>query len=117
MKPGGGTAVLSLTTERAALLVADGSLRAGGRKSLSGPRSPTGRYCAADGPCGFPSPADDDLDRPLDFNDLLIENPAATFAVRIAGESMMGAGLFPGDARSASLQGIANLPSRCKPSG
>jgi hypothetical protein len=47
--------------------------------------------------CGFPSPADDYLDRPLDFNDLLIENPAATFAVRIAGESMTGAGLFPGD--------------------
>ena len=47
--------------------------------------------------CGFPSPADDYLDRPLDFNDLLIENPAATFAVRIAGESMKGAGLFPGD--------------------
>ena len=46
--------------------------------------------------CGFPSPADDYLDRPLDFNELLIENPAATFAVRIAGESMTGAGLFPG---------------------
>lgn len=47
--------------------------------------------------CGFPSPADDYLDRPLDFNELLIENPAATFAVRIAGESMIGAGLFAGD--------------------
>lgn len=47
--------------------------------------------------CGFPSPADDYLDRPLDFNELLIENPAATFAVRIAGESMIGAGLFPND--------------------
>jgi DNA polymerase V len=46
---------------------------------------------------GFPSPADDYLDRPLDFNELLIENPAATFAVRIGGESMTGAGLFPGD--------------------
>jgi DNA polymerase V len=46
---------------------------------------------------GFPSPADDYLDRPLDFNELLIENPAATFAVRIAGESMIGAGLYPGD--------------------
>src|ERR1700730_8179336 len=31
--------------------------------------------------CGFPSPADDYLDRPLDFNELLIRNPAATFAV------------------------------------
>ena len=47
--------------------------------------------------CGFPSPADDYLDRPLDFNELLIENPAATFAVRVAGESMIGAGIFPGD--------------------
>jgi DNA polymerase V len=46
---------------------------------------------------GFPSPADDYLERPLDFNELLIQNPAATFAVRIAGESMTGAGLFPGD--------------------
>jgi DNA polymerase V len=47
--------------------------------------------------CGFPSPADDYLDKALDFNELLIKNPAATFAVRIAGESMTGAGLFPGD--------------------
>ena len=30
-------------------------------------------------------------------NELLISNPSATFAVRIAGESMTGAGLFPGD--------------------
>lgn len=47
--------------------------------------------------CGFPSPADDYLDRPLDFNELLIENVPATFAVRIAGDSMIGIGLFPGD--------------------
>ncbi|WP_454859358.1 LexA family protein [Rhizobium binxianense] len=48
-------------------------------------------------PCGFPSPADDYLDRPLDFNELLIENPSATFAVRVTGESMIGAGIFPND--------------------
>ena len=47
--------------------------------------------------CGFPSPADDYLDRPLDFNELLIENAPATFAVRVAGDSMTGIGLFPGD--------------------
>jgi DNA polymerase V len=47
--------------------------------------------------CGFPSPADDYLDRPPDLNDLKIDNPAATFAVRIAGEGMTGGGLFPGD--------------------
>ena len=48
-------------------------------------------------PAGFPSPADDDLDHPLDFNELLIAHPAATFAVRDAGDSMTGAGIFPGD--------------------
>ena len=47
--------------------------------------------------CGIPSPADNHLDQPLDFNELLIQNPAATFAVRISVESMTGAGLFPGD--------------------
>ena len=47
--------------------------------------------------CGFPSPADDYLDRALDFNELLVHTPAATFAVRVAGESMTGAGIFPGD--------------------
>lgn len=46
---------------------------------------------------GFPSPAEDYLDHPLDFNDLLIAHPAATFAVRVSGTSMTGAGIFPGD--------------------
>lgn len=52
---------------------------------------------SAKAPCGFPSPADDYLDRPLDFNELIIENAAATFAVRVAGDSMTGAGIFSGD--------------------
>lgn len=47
--------------------------------------------------CGFPSPADDYLEGALDFNELLIINPAATFAVRVTGESMTGAGIFAGD--------------------
>lgn len=46
---------------------------------------------------GFPSPADDYLDHPLDFNELLIAHPAATFAVRVAGDSMEGAGIYAGD--------------------
>ena len=47
-------------------------------------------------PAGFPSPADDYLDHPLDFNELLIAHPAATFAVRVAGESMIGVGHLSG---------------------
>ena len=46
---------------------------------------------------GFPSPADDYLDHPLDFNELLIAHPAATFAARVSGYSMTGVGIFPGD--------------------
>jgi DNA polymerase V len=48
-------------------------------------------------PAGFPSPADDHIEQPLDFNELLVENQAATFAVRIQGDSMTGAGIFSGD--------------------
>lgn len=48
-------------------------------------------------PAGFPSPADDYLDHPLDFNELLIAHPAATFAVRVTGDSMTGIGIFAGD--------------------
>ncbi len=46
---------------------------------------------------GFPSPADDYLDKKLDLNDLLIKNPAATFFVRVQGDSMINAGIYSGD--------------------
>lgn len=46
---------------------------------------------------GFPSPADDYIGRQLDLNDLLIKNPAATFFVRVAGDSMTGVGINDND--------------------
>lgn len=46
---------------------------------------------------GFPSPAEQYAENPLDLNELLIRKPAATFFVRVAGDSMLGAGLRPGD--------------------
>ncbi len=46
---------------------------------------------------GFPSPADDYMDRSLDLNEHLIANPAATFFVRACGESMIGAGIHDND--------------------
>ncbi|MBC8208206.1 MAG: translesion error-prone DNA polymerase V autoproteolytic subunit [Desulfobulbaceae bacterium] len=42
---------------------------------------------------GFPSPADDYIERQLDLNELLIRNPPATFFVRVTGDSMTGAGI------------------------
>ena len=46
---------------------------------------------------GFPSPADDHIDRKLDLNELLIQHPVATFFVRVAGDSMKDAGINHGD--------------------
>lgn len=46
---------------------------------------------------GFPSPADDFIDKRLDLNEHLIKHPAATFFVRAAGNSMLGAGIHNGD--------------------
>jgi DNA polymerase V len=46
---------------------------------------------------GFPAPGDDMVEKPLDLNDLLIENPAATFFVRVKGDSMDGAKIHDGD--------------------
>lgn len=46
---------------------------------------------------GFPSPADDYLEGPIDLNRQLIRHPAATFFVRVSGDSMVGAGIHDGD--------------------
>ncbi len=46
---------------------------------------------------GFPSPADDYVESALDLNEYLISNPAATFMVRVSGDSMTGAGIQDGD--------------------
>ena len=46
---------------------------------------------------GFPSPADDHLEGPLDLNAHLVAHPAATFVVRVEGDSMTGAGIRDGD--------------------
>lgn len=46
---------------------------------------------------GFPSPAEDSVDRPLDLNEYLVDHPAATFFIRARGDSMAGAGILSGD--------------------
>ena len=46
---------------------------------------------------GFPSPADDHVERSLDLNEELINRPAATFFLRAGGRSMQGAGIHDGD--------------------
>ncbi len=48
-------------------------------------------------PAGFPSPAEDYIDKKLDLNEHLVRHPAATFFVRVHGHSMADAGIAPGD--------------------
>lgn len=47
-------------------------------------------------PAGFPSPADDYVEKNIDLNDRLIRNKPATFIVRVEGDSTSGE-IRPGD--------------------
>jgi DNA polymerase V len=55
------------------------------------------RLFEAEVPAGFPSPAADYEEDKLDLNRHLVRNPAATFFVRVSGDSMVGAGIYNGD--------------------
>ena len=46
---------------------------------------------------GFPSPADDYIESWLDLNEYLIKHKAATFFLRVKGDSMAGASIHDGD--------------------
>lgn len=46
---------------------------------------------------GFPSPAEDLMDKALDLNKALIKHPASTFYARVKGMSMMDEGIHEGD--------------------
>ena len=50
------------------------------------------RLCA-----GFPSPADDYVEAALDPAQLIVTNPVSTFMWRVAGQSMVRAGINDGD--------------------
>jgi DNA polymerase V len=47
-------------------------------------------------PAGFPSPADDYVERMLDLNEYFIHSPASTFFLRAIGDSMDLAGILEG---------------------
>lgn len=46
---------------------------------------------------GFPSPADDWKERPLHLHDLVVQHPLSTYFMRVSGDSMTGACMYPGD--------------------
>ena len=45
---------------------------------------------------GGPSPADDYVEKPIDLNEFLIKNSAATYFVRVSGDSMVDAHIGDG---------------------
>lgn len=46
---------------------------------------------------GFPSPAENDIEKNLDLNTFLIKHPSATFFVKVDGNSMNEANIFDKD--------------------
>ncbi|HEY0108503.1 MAG TPA: translesion error-prone DNA polymerase V autoproteolytic subunit [Fibrella sp.] len=46
---------------------------------------------------GFPSPAENYIERVCDLNDLCVSNPEATYFVRVTGDSMTGDRIEAGD--------------------
>jgi len=46
---------------------------------------------------GFPSPAQDWYEGPIDLTEMLVDDQAATFVVRVSGHSMTDAGIWDGD--------------------
>lgn len=44
-------------------------------------------------PAGFPSPADDYIEKSLDLNEYLIKHPSATYFARASGDSMVEKGI------------------------
>jgi len=48
-------------------------------------------------PAGFPSPAEEYLEKTLDLNEYLVPRPESTFFVRVCGDSMIGAAIHHDD--------------------
>ncbi|GAA3714625.1 translesion error-prone DNA polymerase V autoproteolytic subunit [Sphingomonas cynarae] len=54
-------------------------------------------FFLCDTPAGFPSPAQDDMQEPIDLGAWLVEHPAASYIMRVEGRSMSGVGINDGD--------------------
>lgn len=48
-------------------------------------------------PCGFPSPSSETVESNLNLHDYVVKKPSATFFMQAAGDSMIGAGIYPKD--------------------
>lgn len=46
---------------------------------------------------GWPSPADDYIDQQINLHEYIVKNPASTYFLRAAGDSMLGCGIHDDD--------------------
>jgi len=72
------------------------------RRGAGGRLAPTARLTAATRllgavQAGFPSPAEEELVNTLSLDDYLVERPEASFLLTVSGDSMVEAGIQPGD--------------------
>lgn len=60
---------------------------------------------------GFPSPAEDHIEANLSLDDLCVRHPAATYFLRVLGNSMNGLGIYDGDTLvvDRSLNAVAGM--------
>ncbi len=72
------------------------------RRGAGGRLAPTPRLSAATRllgavAAGFPSPAEEELVNTMSLDEFLVERPEATFLLTVSGDSMIEAGIQPGD--------------------
>ncbi len=71
-------------------------VRQGGKASPTGKLTGNIRLLGAV-TAGFPSPAEEELIDTLSLDEFLVERPQCTFMLRVTGDSMIEAGIQPGD--------------------
>lgn len=54
-------------------------------------------FASSEVSAGLPFISDDSIDRVLDLHDLVVAHPAATFFIRVKGDSMRGVHIYSGD--------------------
>jgi repressor LexA len=79
-------------------LVGQGALRRGeGGRLAAGPGFAGSVRLLGSVQAGFPSPAEEELVDTLSLDQYLIEKPEATYLLTVSGDSMIEAGIHPGD--------------------
>ena len=75
----------------------DGYIRKKGRKIAFTSKLMGGTKLLGTVQAGFPSPAEEEMVDTLSMDEFLIRRPEATFMLTVSGDSMIDAGIYPGD--------------------